>query len=912
MNQLLTFSLLLITSIFYSQSSGTITGLVTDQDFNDEPLVFASVLVEEAQTGVITDIDGRFTIEGLAPGHYTLLISFVGYETQTISNVAVEAGKSVNVNTSLQMSIADLDEVVIKTTTRRESEIALLMDRKKAVGIQQTIGSDELSKKGVSDVSTAVTKTVGVTKQEGSNTIYVRGLGDRYNSTSINGLPVPSNNPEKKNIELDIFTTDIVEYIAIDKVYGNHILGDFAGGNVNIVSKNQVGPGFITAKVGSSLNSNAFTQPDFILQPGSDFWGFKKSAIPTTLESFTFQNPINPQSYTPIANSFSLSGGKSWDVGQTGKLRFFLTGNYGNDYSFVSGFTKNVNAQGYARKDFEDYKKYSYTTNTTLMANWSYQINPKHSLAYHFIFINSSNQSLEDYQGYLEDVAPNAFLRRSTFVKNTLMVHQLLGKNQLTDKLDLQWGVAYNQVQGAMPDRIQNTLDQRADGNYYFATNSLGDNHRYFQDLIETDVTAQLQLSYRWGTSENQDYHSKLTLGYSGLIKNRDFEATQFNFHIMQNQAVSMNQLDSFFNQENLEQDYFSISTFRGTSQVANALDPQVYTGEQNIHAGFLTYEYHFNPRWLLLAGVRAEKLSQEVRWETQLDPIGDADEFVENQLLPNLQLRYAANDKNNFRLGMSKTYTLPQFKERALFIYEDVTEVKVGNPDLYPSQNYNLDLVWEFFPKSDELIAVSAFGKYIVDPINEVTIASASNDISFINTGNWGYVTGAELEIRKNIFSIEQTDSKLSAGLNLSYMKTNQELNDEKIGSETRYNVLFNKDEDAFTGASDWLLNADITYLHPWNNQGGQLMATLAYSQFSDRIYALGTNGSGNRIEMGWGNLDLILKSKINTHLSLGFKVGNILNPKIERVQQNLDRDHTLLSFRKGRMFNLNLNYQF
>jgi hypothetical protein len=160
LNQLMTLSWLLITSVFYAQSSGTITGLVTDQDFNNEPLAFANVLVEEAQTGVITDIDGKFTIEGLASGHYTLTISFVGYETQTIPNVAVEAGKSVNLQTSLQMSMADLEEVVIKTTTRRNSEVALLMDRKKAVGIQQTIGSDELSKKGVGDVSTAVNKKV--------------------------------------------------------------------------------------------------------------------------------------------------------------------------------------------------------------------------------------------------------------------------------------------------------------------------------------------------------------------------------------------------------------------------------------------------------------------------------------------------------------------------------------------------------------------------------------------------------------------------------------------------------------------------------------------------------------------------------------------------------------------------------
>src|SRR5690554_5580737 len=908
----MTLSWLLITSVFYAQSSGTITGLVTDQDFNNEPLAFANVLVEEAQTGVITDIDGKFTIEGLASGHYTLTISFVGYETQTIPNVAVEAGKSVNLQTSLQMSMADLEEVVIKTTTRRNSEVALLMDRKKAVGIQQTIGSDELSKKGVGDVSTAVTKTAGVTKQESSNTVYVRGLGDRYNSTSINNLPVPSNDPEKKNIELDIFTTDIVEHISIDKVYGNHIGGDFAGGNVNIVSKDYTGSGFLKFDLGSSVNSNAFSQSNFILQLGSDYFGFKTAKMPTTLGSFAFTDKMNPESKTPVANSFSLSGGDSYNIGEEGRFSYFLTANYGNSYSYISGFSKNVNAQGYSRKDFEDYKKYDFSTNTTAMANLGYRINPNHRLSYNYILINSSLQSLEDYQGYLEDVAPDAYLRRSSFTKNTLNLHQLLGNHTLNEGLSLDWGLAYNRITGEMPDRIQNTLNRRTDNQYYFATNSLGDNHRYFHSLKENSLAANANLSNQWGGNEDFAYRSKATFGYSGLIKARTFETTQFNFAIRRNQAVDINNLDAFFNQTNFDNGSFGISTFRGTSDVPNALDPQVYEGDQKVHAAFLSYEYHFSDRLVALLGVRAETLSQGVNWQTQLDPVGGSDEFEEIPFLPSLVMRYALNEKNNLRLGMSKTYTLPQFKERALFIYEDVTEVKIGNPDLYPSDNYNLDLVWEYFPTDGEIIGLTGFGKYIIDPINEVTIASATNDISYVNAGDWGYVAGLEFEMRKYLFTLNDGDQRFSAGLNAAYMVTKQELNPEKIRKETRYNVLFNDKEDGFSGASDFLLNADVSYLQQWNNNESNLMATVAYSHFSDRIYALGTNGSGNLVEKGLGTLDVVLKTALSKNFSLGARVGNILDSRVERIQQNPTQDYTVLSYRKGINFNLNINYQF
>src|SRR5690554_7040575 len=140
----------------------------------------------------------------------------------------------------------------------------------------QSIGAQELSRKGVGDVASAVTKISGISRQEGSSHVFIRGLGDRYNATTLNGLPIPSNNPEEKNISLDLFSTDLVEYIAVDKVYNNEIYGDFAGGNVNIASKDFTGDPFLQLSVGGGANEQALGASSFQLKSGPGFWGYDR------------------------------------------------------------------------------------------------------------------------------------------------------------------------------------------------------------------------------------------------------------------------------------------------------------------------------------------------------------------------------------------------------------------------------------------------------------------------------------------------------------------------------------------------------------------------------------------------------------------------------------------------------------
>ncbi|WP_159799672.1 TonB-dependent receptor [Flavobacterium sp. MK4S-17] len=927
------FITLLFTALGFSQGNGTVKGTVTDKDMNNQTLPFASVTIKGSPIGTNTDENGSYSLK-IPAGSHILVFGFLGYESVEVP-ITIKDGETKTINQALASTSVLLEDVVIEKTVSREKESALLLDQKNAVEIKQNIGAQEMARKGVSDVATAVSKTTGISKQEGSGSVYVRGLGDRYNLSTMNGLPLPSNNPSRKNIQLDIFSADIVEYIGIDKTYTPKNYGDFAGANIDIASKVYKGDGFFDISIGTGVNTNAVNQDKFYLQDGPSFTGFSNQKQPNNpLSGYNFTTNWNRETQVPVNSSISLKGGDSYDVGEEGRLNFFTVGSFDSEYGYREGVGRsNVTAQGIARKDLYS-RFYTYATNTTLMGNVNYKINMNHSVKFNSVFINSTSQRMEEYDGIIDiyDNSPNGggFIRRSTFDRTALYINQLLGNSRFTDQLDLDWGVSYNIVNNVIPDRMQNTL-MPVDNNGDLTVKTVSDlansdNHRYFQDLNENEAAANIFANYKFDKGTDDLYKGKISAGYSGRYKTVDFEATQYNFVLsptLPQPVVERNDIDAYFNQANLDAGLFSIATFRGGLGSPNALRPQTYEGDQTIHAGLVSVEYSFIPQLTIIAGARVENIVQNIEWSTAVDPLGGEEKFNQTKFLPSLSAKYEINDKQNLKFAASKTYTLPQFKERAPFQYEEVLQIYVGNEFLYPSTNYNFDLKWEYFPDSNEIISATVFGKYIQDPINEVTIASATNDVSYVNTGDRATAIGGEVEMRKDIFNFKHGEDSmlnnaLSFGANATYMKTTQDFSSEKVVNETDYTIFFTNDKGSLTGASDWLVNADVSYFYEFKKEKN-LMATLAYNYYSDRLFAIGTNNTGDIVDKAVGTLDFIFKSDISKNLSVGLSLRNILDPKVERVQV-LDKDLStvdesevnLLSYRKGMFAKLSVTYHF
>lgn len=889
-------------SISQAQQFG-VRGKVLDLE-TFKPIPGVSIRISNSHYSSSTNEQGEFSIDLPSKStSYTVICSFVGYQPDSTSFNLQEKDWAF-VPVSMLSASATLEAVVVTRRREKASEIALLDERRLSSLSVEKIGSEELSRKGITDAASAVSNMAGVSRQEGNTQLYVRGLGDRYISTSLNGLPVPANNPNLKNIALEIFNTDVVDYVGVDKLHNARLNGDFGGASVDIASKDYKGNRLFEISLGSNVNTNVLGNTDKLyMQPGPNYWGFSNYQVPADATgSYHFQNSWVDQKKTMLPISFGLKAGNSYAIGSEGRLSLFAIADFSNSYGYREGINSNFSAQGAPLKSLAQQRS-SYTTAATGMLNANYQVNANHKLSYNFLFVNSSNQYRDNFSGYIIDKAEenNGLIQRGTYEQTQLIINQILGKHKVNAALDLDWGLAYNRVNGDMPDRMQTTLRSTEGGEWNFVRNNAADNHRYTYYLTEDEIAANVAAHLKLGTSDK----AKLSFGLDGRRKERAFKAIQLNFDILpdyRSVAVDPKNIDAFLNQQNYGV-YYDLESFSGNAY-------QTYNGEQDIYAGYASLDYKLTDKLTSVIGLRYEHIRQFVDYYSIEFPAGGDNTITKNGLLPSLNLKYMLNAKQNLRLGASKTYTLPQFKERALFPYEEINVVYKGNPYLYASDNYNLDLKWEFFPQSSELVSVTAFGKYIKNPINEITISSATNDISYMNTGDKGYVYGLELELKKNLLHFNEDKERLSLGFNTALMRTTQNLDATKVNSET--NGLYNLDVKAksgFTGASDVLVNADISYLKKFT-ENSSLTATLLYNYYSDKLFAIGVNGLGDQVDKGLGTMDFVLKSKLSKRIGLDLTARNILNPEFQRWQEDAT-PVKVFTYKRGANFSLSLKYQ-
>jgi len=930
MKKIISILLLLVATITMAQNKGTLQGVVLDKETNNEPLPFANVFIKGTQVGTTTDMSGNYIFKA-EPGTYTVVFSFVGYQTIEIPNVILTEGEVTtlkNVTLGASEGVA-LKEVIVKASTKKESVAALLTQQKKATEIKTAIGAEELSAKGISDAAGAVTKIAGVSKQEGSSNVYVRGLGDRYLNTTLNGLSLPSNDINKKNIDLNIFSSDVIENVSISKAYSSKFYGDFAAGNVDISSKEYKGDGFIEASLNSGFNSNALGK-NFVKNSGTGQFGFygRYDNNPFAVVLSHGVDPIDSPT-APINAGIGLNAGKSFDIGEESRLNLFLTASFDSDYEYRKG--KAVDFTTVDKKNFPNVEQYQYGTTTTIMGNIGFRFDDNNSFKVNSLFLNKSNDQVGYFGvkglGTNRDGIANTdegfYQMNSQFNQDLIYVNQLIGEHNLGENLKLDWAVGYNKVFSHEPDRkrisIENyhlALDNDPNTNPIFFTNNSFDNQRYFQNIEDEELNGRINLAY--SASEKV----KFNIGYNGRTKERSFDNIRYGYNFEDNDlpVTDVNNLDAIFNINNLNTDgtgLFSTTVFRSLfPQVGSTNVPgfpeNTYTGRLDIYAGYVNAEFNPNEKWLIVPGIRVESFSQEIEYDViNINPNDPGfRETYENFYLPSLSVKYALNDEQNLRFAFSKTVSTPEFKEMAPFVYEGVTQRIGGNPDLLNnpsfSKIFNIDLKYEWFFGRSEIFSLGGFAKQINDPVNLVVANDATGTQRYFRTGDKATIYGAELEVRKNLMLDEDEKAKLSAGLNFTYMYTEQDLK----GSEGLFSTSFNRTEDELQGASPIIVNADINYSPTFKNY--KPVANLVFSYFSDRIQALGSGQLGNIIEKGVPTLDFIWKNKIGENFQANLSAKNLLNPNIQYIRETSLGDVTISEYKRGMNIGLSLKYSF
>ncbi len=929
--------LFLIGVNLYAQS--VVKGIVTNEQ--GEVQTDVEVITGDSQDFTFTDENGAYSMV-LEEGIY--MLNFEGLDGTKISKeINLENSQEYNLNVTLLNKVAEtsdgnLNEVqIVGKKIQKGSEAEALVLQKKAVMLKEVVSAQELSRKGVSDAAGAVSKIAGVSKQEGTGDVYVRGLGDRYMSTTLNGLPMPSNNIEKKNIDLDLFATDVIENVAVSKTYSSEFSADFGAGNVDITSKNYTDKAFIQPTLGIGINSRAIGK-DFVKSEGTGSFGFY-GRYHHNPYAVVLSHGVDPESRgIPVNSSIALSSGNSFYLGEQGKLSFFLTGSFDNSYAYREGQQQNFTSV--QAVNFPDMKEYEYSTTSTAMGNLIYSINDHHTLRYNTMFINSSKDEVGYYgykgQGFNRDLdrTTGYYQQNMQFNQDMILVNQLLGEHELGEKWNINWGVAYNYVKSDEPDRkrisIENydyELDDDASTNASFWTNNSFDNQRYFQKIKDNEFAGNIAVDYTVSD------HVKLKLGYARRHKERNFENIRYgykNFDSNLQTVGNITNLDTVFNYQNVNAELIETDVFRPlypdltglTTTNAPGLLENTYNGQLDVHAGILTSEITIGENLLVVPSVRIENASQEIEYDViNLGNNGiGKNGFDETLFLPNVNIKYALNSDQNIRLAASKTASYAEFKEVAPYVYEGVTQRIGGNPDLLGTREgieytnvkdvaysdiYNADLKYEWFLGKGEVLSLATFYKQVHDPINLVTANDATGTERFFRTGKKADIFGVELEVKKKIATIGS--SNLSGGLNAAYMHTKQDLYSTISGT---YSVSFNHTSEKLQGASPFILNADLQYQTQWGSFEPVFSVVMNY--FTDRIYSLGSGQLGNKMEKSVPTFDVVMRGKIGKNAEISLKTLNLLDPSIEIYRETEGVDVTLSKYKNGIELGLGFNYKF
>jgi outer membrane receptor protein involved in Fe transport len=917
---------LFITAISFSQNKGTISGTLTDKDANNETLPFANVVIKGTNINATTDMDGKYTLQAAA-GDYVIQFSFIGYEpVETPVNVV--NGKTVVLNKALGASGYKLDDVVIKTTVNREKETALLLEQKNAVEIKQSIGAQEMSRKGVSDVEEGLTKITGITKVE-SRGLFVRGLEDRYNNLLINDLQAPSNSPFSKIIPLDLFPTDIVGVLNVFKTFNPNISGDFAGATVNIettqaksITKISLGAGYTTANNGADflMHSDANNTQGFFGLNGKDrqlsaAFGNVPTARKLTPEQYNAAYKDNTwnvdETSSPLNTSVGFIHSEKFDLENGDKINYTFSINGDNKYVIRKGVDRTFILGAGDYDNNLQKESYSYQTTASALAAIKYKAK-RFDIGLNSFYLRSTDSKIQDQLGYTNNQStnPNILIRTNQFDQSDYINTQLLGNIKLTEdeRHTLKVGGSFVKTAYEQPDRkfIIGEKVSATEINTSYGGNHL--NRQYLDINGNYYFSGLLEYNLKFKEKENGK-SNRLTVGANSFVNNlkstyrifSGFRTTNKNY------TAPINTIDQFIT-DDINNGILAVR------EESNA-DYKVKLN-QMVNAGYVNYLHNIGEKLEINGGIRIENSDRTIEYRNIGQIINGPYKKINDQktdFLPVVNAKYELTKNSNLRFNGSKTITRPVTMELLpiQYISPDGKSI-LGNPNMKNSDNYNLDIKYELFPKNNELLAAGLFVKQIQNPIERVFIAGAggSGQLMTYQNSKEALLYGAEIELLLQLDRLSPALTDFSFGLNTSLMKTDVKVN---YGATS----LENNPSRKLQGASEWIINSDLKY----DFEFSEIMKnsiSLVYGVYGPRIFAVGSAGMDNIYEQPFHKLDFIWTSKLTKNIDAKFAVDNILNSlyKMELGNENrftINESSLLLeSFKRGRGFSLNLSYTF
>lgn len=898
------FIICIIGAISNVLAQGKLSGKVVDKN-TGEVVIGANLTLEGANTGTVSDLDGNFFLASNS-GNYTLLVEYLGY-IPTKQPVAIKDKETTHIDIVIAESSEQLDEVVVQAASpMRATETALLIQQKNAVSMMTGISAEQFRKLPDRSTSDVIKRISGASIQDNKFAI-IRGLSDRYNMAILNGVPMASTESDRKAFSFDIIPSNMLDNLMISKTATPDMPGDFAGGIIQINTKDIPDENTAYLTVGASTQSLT-TFKEYFKSPSGNNTNFLGNDAPANQgeilstqeaqstkdvdvlqsQSRMFDNNFQANRISAIAPNITLQGGITRRINLAGNpLGILFATTYSKNYNYTPFSNNNpVLASGQesydiskADGDFLNVNTYKTTINSGTMLNLSYRIGLRNKISVKNLYtVNSDDQSIfRTGSRFTEGKQSESKVDDYSywFQNNKMLSSQVNGESVFgASKIKLNYNLGYTNINRVTPDykRLLYSSDKPTGFDEFIPSQALVQpQSATFTPFTSGRFSSNLQENvYSGGYSLNIPFvfliKNDLKIGGFHQWRARDYKARNYVYTYNENTFSDFEILQQspsdVFNDENLS---------RNRILQRESTSPQdQYTASSTLHAGYIMLDNRFTEKLRLIWGVRIESFNQKLTSSYLGSPIEINKTWTDP--LPSANLIYAVNERSNARFSYSKTLSRPEFREFAKLAFLDfnLNAIITGNSELTRATIHNVDFKYEFYPAAGQIIAITPFYKKFNNPVESSVQPNASGRaFTYVNAKS-AQNFGLEIEYRTSLTLIDNLIGttflkNLTVYTNYALIRSTVDL------SGTDAKVLGNR---PLQGQSPFVLNAGLQY----NNDKNGIDVTLAANRVGRRIAFVANESQFLIYENHRTVIDFSVAKKFFNKLTTRLVIGDIL----------------------------------
>jgi len=911
---------LIITNAGFSQ--GTIRGSLVDAE-TQEPLIGGVVQIEGTGAGAVTDIDGTYSIQ-ISAGSYTVLHTYIGYQEKAITEVEVIDGE-VNSLGTIALGIggegSELEAVVVTAFVQKNTEAGLLNFQRESSKIVDAISAESIARSTDNDVAAVVRRVPGVTIESGKY-VYVRGLGDRYSKSILNGLAIPGLDPNKNSVQMDIFPANIVDNIVVFKTFSPDLPGDFTGGMVDVVTKDFPVDERFNVSIGSGVNTETTFNNNYVNNESGgfqDLFGFGKQTrrLPfaktfepvnaTELDVFyntaSLSPEVNPETVDALPNhKLSASYGNQIDLNNNNRLGFNAAVNYQNNYNFRPNTERNnlvINpaADGYqinAQDERNGVEGYNEGLLNGIVGVALKNDNNKYALKLLHTRTGENSSTVRTNIDTFNDQAVHE--TTLDYFQRSLTNAILTGENYFGNESELTYSVSGTYSTVDNPERTSTAMEYEnldpSSTTLLFTSGSTFFNKQW-RELSEYNLNGKLDYLIPLNTSVDG---TNIKFGAAANTKERDFET----FTVAVDKSANTLDLIQIPNRDVdqlLNSDFLFAPGREGYAIESVQVDSDnAYNSDMTILGAYGMTDYRFSEKLKFIGGLRVENAIMNYAGQVRRDGLAeqfDGETLNSTQLLPSANFVFEPMEFMNLRASYNRTLARPSFKEKSgAIIYDAIQDQRYyGNIDLTETEVANYDFRWEYFFTDNEVVSISPFYKTFSDPI-ELTFITA-NEVRPFNKED-ASVLGFEFEGRKNLgFLGEGAWQDMSINTNFTWVDSSIPLTENEELKYSTNNLAVPQDRDML-GQAPYSVNANLGYRNPYNGWEGN----LGYNVKGPTLFIVGIANIPDVYEDPFHNLDFKVSKRLggdNGRSKVSLSARNLLNDNIEyyydfpNIDQNL-----------------------